>query len=124
MDTSRHKSVASVDTSRQKSIASVDSIRSKTVILFTNHPGRACFVALMRTKSCPTDRIVKLRSSMRVFSLDESLHAHDINRSRSSVCSTVESSGPVSVVFKDIRIREYERSVGDNPSCSSGPPIG
>ena len=29
-----------------------------------------------------------------------------------------------SVRFKEIHIRDYERVVGDNPSCSSGPPIG
>ena len=28
-----------------------------------------------------------------------------------------------SVLFKVIEIREYERTVGDNPSCSSGPPV-
>lgn len=28
------------------------------------------------------------------------------------------------VRFGDIRIREHERVVGDNPSCSTGPPIG
>mmetsp|Transcript_15955 Transcript_15955/g.39113 ORF Transcript_15955/g.39113 Transcript_15955/m.39113 type:complete len:560 (+) Transcript_15955:110-1789(+) len=27
------------------------------------------------------------------------------------------------VRFNDIQIRDYERTVGDNPSCSSGPPI-
>jgi hypothetical protein len=27
------------------------------------------------------------------------------------------------VVLKDIQIREYARTIGDNPSCSSGPPI-
>jgi len=27
------------------------------------------------------------------------------------------------VIFTDIHIREFERIVGDNPSCSSGPPI-
>jgi hypothetical protein len=28
------------------------------------------------------------------------------------------------VRFNEIHIRDYERIVGDNPSCSSGPPIG
>jgi hypothetical protein len=28
------------------------------------------------------------------------------------------------VRFADIHIRDYERVVGDNPSCSSGPPVG
>ena len=29
-----------------------------------------------------------------------------------------------SVQFCEIQIRDYERVVGDNPSCSNGPPIG
>ena len=29
----------------------------------------------------------------------------------------------LSVVFDRIKIREYERTLGDNPSCTSGPPI-
>jgi hypothetical protein len=28
-----------------------------------------------------------------------------------------------SVRFTDIQIREYERTLGDNPSCSSGAPV-
>jgi excinuclease UvrABC ATPase subunit len=31
--------------------------------------------------------------------------------------------GKKSLKFKDIIIREYERTLGDNPSCSSGPPM-
>jgi len=27
------------------------------------------------------------------------------------------------IQLKDIEIREYERTLGDNPSCSSGPPV-
>jgi len=88
---------------------------------------RANYVALKRSNSCPT--IMKLRSSMRVPSLDESLHNFDISRSRGSVDSSVEAlptlkeTDPRNVIFAEIRIREYERSLGDNPSCSSGPPI-
>jgi len=96
------------------------------------HEGQQCHranyvVALKRSSSCPT--IMKLRSSMRVASLDESLHNFDISRSRGSVASSVEAlptlaeNDPRNVIFDEIRIREYERSLGDNPSCSSGPPI-
>jgi len=35
----------------------------------------------------------------------------------------VETRGPLAVSFDSIEIREYERVVGDNPSCSKGPPI-
>lgn len=34
-----------------------------------------------------------------------------------------ENGGRSKIRFKDIQIREYARTVGDNPSCSSGPPI-
>ena len=36
----------------------------------------------------------------------------------------IRSPAEKSVQFKEIYIRDYERIVGDNPSCSSGPPIG
>ena len=29
-----------------------------------------------------------------------------------------------SVRFSEVHVRDYERVVGDNPSCSSGPPMG
>jgi len=85
-------------------------------------------VALKRSSSCPT--IMKLRSSMRVASLDESLHNFDISRSRGGrvnssveVLPTLKETDSRNVIFDAIRIREYERSLGDNPSCSTGPPI-
>ena len=44
--------------------------------------------------------------------------------SRSKDSSGKKSSNRKAVRFHDIQIRDYERIVGDNPSCSSGPPIG
>ncbi len=40
--------------------------------------------------------------------------------------STLSCASPESkaVTFGNILIREHERAVGDNPSCSTGPPIG
>ena len=46
---------------------------------------------------------------------------------KSSQHSPVVSRVPVetkAVRFGNILIREHERAVGDNPSCSTGPPIG
>ncbi|GKY93392.1 hypothetical protein MPSEU_000306800 [Mayamaea pseudoterrestris] len=40
-----------------------------------------------------------------------------------SICKTTPNKTPLSVRFDRIHVREYERVVGDNPSCSSGPPI-
>jgi len=31
---------------------------------------------------------------------------------------------PFNVRFQEVHIREFERIIGDNPSCSSGAPIG
>jgi hypothetical protein len=38
--------------------------------------------------------------------------------------SSLSSSSWKSVSFGTVHIREYDRTVSDNPSCSSGPPIG
>ena len=61
-----------------------------------------------RTNSCPTDFDSSLRSSQ---SDDIFIRKNGAERRRQSV------------LFKAIEIREYERTVGDNPSCSSGPPV-
>ena len=45
--------------------------------------------------------------------------------SHASQRSSASSSYPEKVVrFHEIHIRDYERVVGDNPSCSVGPPVG
>ncbi|CAJ1946310.1 unnamed protein product [Cylindrotheca closterium] len=48
-----------------------------------------------------------------------------ISVARSAPSKESTKTGPKrkSVRFTDIQIRDYERTVGDNPSCSSGPPI-
>lgn len=33
------------------------------------------------------------------------------------------SNGRRTITFTEILVREYARTVGDNPSCSSGPPV-
>jgi hypothetical protein len=54
-----------------------------------------------------------IRSVMKVRTLDESVH--------STYGSEPGDKG--SIQFKNVVIREYARTVGDNPSCSSGPPV-
>jgi len=52
---------------------------------------------------------------LKVATLDESLHNTNISR-----CSDSES---LTVSFHKVVIREYKLTVGDNPSCTFGPPI-
>jgi hypothetical protein len=66
-------------------------------------------------------RLVRVKSSMRVRTLDQSLSSNNISRepcdfdSVSSIIRTID--------FKDVTVREYNITVGDNPSCSCGPPL-
>lgn len=66
---------------------------------------------IKRSESLPTE--LQMRGILKVRNLDESLH------------STYGSEGSPSanIRFDDIEIREYCRTVGDHPSCSSGPPV-
>eukprot|EP00814_Leptocylindrus_danicus_P004896 CAMPEP_0116022308 /NCGR_PEP_ID=MMETSP0321-20121206/10910_1 /TAXON_ID=163516 /ORGANISM="Leptocylindrus danicus var. danicus, Strain B650" /LENGTH=258 /DNA_ID=CAMNT_0003493355 /DNA_START=96 /DNA_END=872 /DNA_ORIENTATION=- len=61
----------------------------------------------------------KIKSSMRVRTLDESLHGS--RHSRFSTNSRVSVSSNVS--FNKVQIREYPVTIGDNPSVSTGPPL-
>lgn len=54
---------------------------------------------------------------------------HHMRVSASSVVPSLASSSYSTsswknVSFGTVHIREYDRAIGDNPSCSSGPPIG
>lgn len=48
-------------------------------------------------------------------------HGRSCSSKEGSICS---SSKKTSVTFDKIVIRNYHMTLGDNPSCSSGPPIG
>eukprot|EP00816_Leptocylindrus_hargravesii_P003089 CAMPEP_0196819160 /NCGR_PEP_ID=MMETSP1362-20130617/69268_1 /TAXON_ID=163516 /ORGANISM="Leptocylindrus danicus, Strain CCMP1856" /LENGTH=257 /DNA_ID=CAMNT_0042197535 /DNA_START=55 /DNA_END=828 /DNA_ORIENTATION=+ len=61
----------------------------------------------------------RIKSSMRVRTLDESLHGS--RHSRFSTNSRVSVSSNVS--FTKVQIREYPVTIGDNPSVSAGPPL-
>lgn len=68
---------------------------------------------MKRSCSVPTTH-QEIKGAMRVSSLDESLHKKGLAKN---------PSRPSGIVFHEIRIREYSRALGDNPSCSSGPPV-
>lgn len=55
-----------------------------------------------------------IRSVMKIRTLDESVH---------STYGGSENGSKGRISFKSVGIREYARTVGDNPSCSSGPPV-
>lgn len=57
---------------------------------------------------------------MKYVTEDESMHSKYGSESKEA---SKESDDAKQVVLKDIQIREYARTIGDNPSCSSGPPI-
>jgi hypothetical protein len=70
----------------------------------------------------------RCKSILRVTNVDDSLHSiYGSSRrdSDQSMRSTKSEPTPRSrnVVLSTIEIREYARTVGDNPSCSSGPPV-
>ena len=75
----------------------------------SNRP-RRCF-------SLPTNL---KKSIMKRKTLDESLHT---TYGSGDEMTSGRSKKHLSLQFDKINIREYSRTVGDNPSCSSGPPI-
>jgi hypothetical protein len=69
------------------------------------------------TQSLPN--FVRVKGIMKYVTEDESMHSKYGSESKEGN-ETVHSKR---VVLKNIEIREYDRTVGDNPSCSAGPPI-
>jgi hypothetical protein len=66
-----------------------------------------------RSQSAPALSTYNMKSALKLKTYSESL-----------LTKYGESGdGKKSLQFKDIIIREYERTLGDNPSCSSGPPM-
>eukprot|EP00934_Nitzschia_sp_Nitz4_P005736 Nitzschia sp. Nitz4//scaffold116_size91068//5492//6342//NITZ4_004945-RA/size91068-augustus-gene-0.50-mRNA-1//1//CDS//3329533539//5726//frame0 len=61
------------------------------------------------------DGIWDIPSIMKFRTLDESLH--------SKFGSTTSDSMDKRTSFDSVVIREYGRTIGDNPACSSGPPL-
>ena len=63
-------------------------------------------------------RVVESSCSTRDHTNKPQVAAHELDSSASS------SKKSKVVRFSVVEIRDYEREVGDNPSCSNGPPIG
>uniref|UniRef100_A0A7S3L534 Uncharacterized protein n=1 Tax=Amphora coffeiformis TaxID=265554 RepID=A0A7S3L534_9STRA len=67
----------------------------------------------------------KLGSNSRHSTLTKSVLKHStVQESISVTYGANRGDNPRrGIQLKDIEIREYERTLGDNPSCSSGPPV-
>ena len=74
-----------------------------------------------RSRSVPANlkKAHRVKGIMKFVTEDESIHS----KYGESKETDSERSRGKAIEFKDIQIREYARTVGDNPSCSSGPPI-
>jgi len=76
-----------------------------------------------KQRSSDAPRLVRMKSILRVSTSEESLRALDIKRDMINFSSDESSSVIKQLSFKDVTIREYGLTVGDHPSCSSGPPL-
>jgi hypothetical protein len=104
--------------SNQATRHSIDLIQSTIVIHEDDLPDISPAVMgvkrpMRRCISVP-ETLWDIRSVMKIRTLDESIH---------STYAGSESGTRGSIRFKSVGIREYARTVGDNPSCSSGPPV-
>jgi hypothetical protein len=63
---------------------------------------------------------------LKIRTVDDSLHSQYRHGEGKEDTDSNSSQSPSrrGIEFKEIIIREYNRTIGDNPSCSSGPPIG
>ena len=77
-------------------------------------PDRSMTSSKMRRCASMPTTLFDIKSIMRFRTVDESLH---------SSYDTQPSAGRGRIKFDKVKIREYNRTIGDNPSCSSGPPV-
>ena len=82
----------------------------------------AAAAAMSRSTSLPTRLWRPKKGIMKFVSADESMHKVYGQNTQPGTDSEDDSSKG-NIQFKAVEIREYARTVGDNPSCSSGPPI-
>jgi len=61
----------------------------------------------------------RVKGIMKFVTEDESIHS----KYGEAKETDSERARRKNIEFKEIQIREYARTVGDNPSCSSGPPM-
>jgi hypothetical protein len=87
----------------------------------TSPRAKSMFSKLGRSTSLPSSlHSYRMKGIMKFVTVDDSLHS---KYGESTDSSTRGGEDRGRIQFKDLLIREYARTVGDNPSCSSGPPI-
>ncbi|KAL7579500.1 hypothetical protein ACA910_007877 [Epithemia clementina (nom. ined.)] len=62
------------------------------------------------------------RGLLKYLSADDSLHSIYGSDSK-NISNDKKHKEKLNVTFTTIEIREYARTIGDNPSCTSGPPV-
>lgn len=93
---------------------SATSVVSVQPITINEDDGQSIPRKCRRAISMP-ETLLHSNSIMKFRTVDESLH--------SIYGSESDSPKDRSLKFDKILIREYARTLGDNPSCSSGPPV-
>ncbi|EEC48049.1 predicted protein [Phaeodactylum tricornutum CCAP 1055/1] len=78
-----------------------------------------------RVRSITTfNRRRDLKGIMKFATADDSIHStYGATEKESKDSTDGELSIKRNIEFKELHIREYARTLGDNPSCSSGPPV-
>ena len=105
-------------------MSSSDSVkRSNSILRFKSSNSISSYStdAVRRNNS-----ILRVKSSNTIASTSASsvLDVDSSRRFSSISSSSCKSSSSNSVRFQNVKIREYGIILGDNPSCSNGPPIG
>lgn len=95
---------------------SESELRTRKSMPITIHEDDALDITKSKMRRCvsmPTT-MFDVKSILKFRTVDESLH---------SSYGSEGGSSRGSITFSQVQIREYARTVGDNPSCSSGPPV-
>lgn len=117
-----------IEASASKRKSAPGSVRRPTPVSVTS-----------RSKSLPTKlgKAKKIKGILKITTHDESLHSKYQHAKgeeckeespesvigSTAVTSSASSDQQRQIQFENIVIREYARTIGDNPSCSSGPPV-
>lgn len=95
-------------------------IQSMPIVINEDSDDESLLESSNKSSRCLSLPIYLNKSILKRKTLDESLHS--TYGSEDGIISG-RSRKHMSLQFDKVSIREYSRIVGDNPSCSSGPPV-